>query len=462
MAVNGRSMRARAGWNRVRLDGPVERVRVAIEDVSQPPGVSGGAGGVREIRVPGVRARERLRAPVLAERALRGQDAGLTYLFSRFTADAPLRTAGPVDAFQSYRIRDRVDPERRLARRIAPPAARSWRLDAWTSPDPGTSDAVLDRLAGTEGPVRVSSSGRFGGLPAHRASRALDGDARTAWIAPWVVRAGSRTRPSASLTVDLERPQTVRRLRLERPRTVVREPRRVRVASATGAFSVPVLRDGTVVLPRPLRARRFVLTVERARFPRGATGSARQRRAVGIGELRGIPGARVRDAAPTAPLRGRCGDATVRTAGGPVRLRPSGDVGALDRGDPLRAVACDDARLPAGEQDILGGDGPLRVDHLRMRDADAAAPPPAAAGRVLVPAATGAAGPAGTRASGSTSRRGSCSARATTAAGGRPATATTSASRSRCRATRTPGRSTARAPTSTSPGRRTASSPRPT
>jgi hypothetical protein len=38
--------------------------------------VSGRRGRGREIRDPGVRARERLRPPVLAERALRGRDDG--------------------------------------------------------------------------------------------------------------------------------------------------------------------------------------------------------------------------------------------------------------------------------------------------------------------------------------------------------------------------------------------------
>jgi hypothetical protein len=135
--VNGRVVRARPGWNRVALPGEVAAVRVRVLDVSQPKEASGGAGGVAEIRIPGVRARETLRPPVLAERALGGRTPrSLTYLLTRTTVDAPLRESGPpVGPFQSYRLRDRVDPEPQLARTITPPAA-SWRVTGWTSVDP--------------------------------------------------------------------------------------------------------------------------------------------------------------------------------------------------------------------------------------------------------------------------------------------------------------------------------------
>ena len=47
-------------------------LRVRIARVAQPADVPDGAGGIRELRIPGVQVTEALRPPVLAERALRG------------------------------------------------------------------------------------------------------------------------------------------------------------------------------------------------------------------------------------------------------------------------------------------------------------------------------------------------------------------------------------------------------
>ena len=359
----------------------VRSLRVAIKDVSQPESVSGGAGGIRELRIPGVTAHEVLRPPVLAERALAGRpfSGSLTYLFSRFTVDAPLRTAPPVDAFQSALVRDRVDPEPRLQRRISPPAALAYAVAAWTSPDPEASDALLDRLAGTTGTVRATSSGRFGGLAPYRASRAFDGRRGTAWIAPWVRRAGTRRIPTATLRVTLARPATIRRLRLV-PVSGVRRPTRVRILP--GGAEVAVGAGGRVVLPRAVRTKRLTLRVADAAFAPGTPGRARQTRAVGIAEVTGLPGARVHDRA--GPLRGRCGDASVRTDAGVVALRAVGTTRDLEAGRPLRARGCGGrVALPAGRQDVVGGAGPLRIDHLELTTG--AGRPAGSAGRVLDP-----------------------------------------------------------------------------
>src|SRR6185295_17960833 len=83
------------GWNRLRLNlHGVRTLSVRIAHVIQPPTGEGGAGGIRELRIPGVRATEALRPPLLVEHALHGADtsrADLTYLFDRTTGDDPLR-----------------------------------------------------------------------------------------------------------------------------------------------------------------------------------------------------------------------------------------------------------------------------------------------------------------------------------------------------------------------------------
>ena len=382
--VNGRRVGVRQDWNRIRVDATVSALRIRMAAVRQPAGLTGGAGGIRELRIPGVRVEESLRPPVLAEKALRGSafEGPMTYLFSRFTVDAPLRSTDGAGRFQTALLRDRQDPEPRLVRSIDVPVQREWAFDAWTSPDPDAVDPDVDRLAGTTGTVRITeSTGRYEGRAAHRASRAFDGDDRTAWVAPWLEGDPN----PAGFTFELDRTTAIRRLRLRAPAVTVRRPTLVRLVAPDASAEAPVAADGTVVLPRTLRARRFSLLVLAARFPAGASGAERQRRAVGVAEVDGIAGARVRD--PAGALRGRCGDAAVVTGSGTVRLRPAGDAAALERGDPLRAVACGrPQRLAPGAQQVQGADGVLRVDQLRMTTEPAAPETvPAAVGRVLDP-----------------------------------------------------------------------------
>ncbi|HEX8086142.1 MAG TPA: alpha-(1-_3)-arabinofuranosyltransferase family protein [Solirubrobacteraceae bacterium] len=379
IAIDGEEVDVRPGWNRVELGKRVDEVSVRILDVSQPDGITGGAGGIRELRIPGVTARERLRPPVLVERALRGRPAALTYLFSRTTVDAPRRSGPPSGPFQSYVVRDRVDPERQLVRTISPPAAMRYAVDAWTSAAPSGTDAALDRLAGASGGV-ATSTGRYRGQSSFRASGAFDGDAGTAWIAPWLDR-------PQTLRLRARRPFAVSRLRLRPPRETVRVPTavKVRVSDDTDPPTGPLLpvdADGTVALPRRMRGRVLTIEVVDAAFPAGATGRERQRRAVGIAEVVGAPRL---DVPRSGPLRGRCGDATVDTTNGRVELRAVGRVEDLAGDLPIRAEQCGKPLLlHAGEQRVLGGRGPLVVDHLRLRSGGE----PAAAvapGRVVDP-----------------------------------------------------------------------------
>ena len=359
IAVNGRAVAVRPGTNRVEVPGEVDRVRVAILDVTQPGDRSGGAGGISELRIPGVELRESLRPPVLAERALTPTYPGaLTYLLSRQTVDAPGHEGGgPVGPFQSYRLRDRVDPEPQLSRTIDPPVSREWNVDAWVRPN-ARGEPVLDRLTKTTGTVTATSSGLFENLARHRASKAFDGNPRTAWIGAWEGR--------ASVRFTLDRTTTLRRLRLVAPDAVVRRPTLVRI----GGQTVGVTAEGAVELQRPIRGREFVLEVLEARFLTGTPDRLRQRRAVGIADIGGVPGARIANSG--GRLDGRCGDARVRTTGGIVDLRPVGEVADVEQGRALAAVTCDGpTRLATGEQQVTGLPGPLTVDHLRLESPSA-------------------------------------------------------------------------------------------
>jgi arabinofuranan 3-O-arabinosyltransferase len=350
--VAGRTFPVRQGWNRLELGlKGVRSLRVRIARVVAPDDVPDGAGGIRELRIPGVRVREALRPPVLAERALAGRDAravGLTYLFERTTGDDPFRRDPRRGSAGAVLVRDRQDGERGLERTIAPPAARSWTADGWATVDVRARDSAIDALVGApeggSGGLAFDSSGRFEGRPGFRASSAFDSSPRP-WIGSWL---DGRT---AWIEWKTPRLATVRQFRLEPARATVRRPTLVRlVADGKASAAVEVSPDAWVTLPEPLRGRTFRLEILRAAFPEGASGVERRRRAVGIREISGagVPIAGVRR---DGRVRSRCGDLEGTLGGAPVRMRADATVADLDAGRPLRFRACGrPTGTPAGPQ----------------------------------------------------------------------------------------------------------------
>ena len=294
--VNGVASPVGRGWTRVRVNQTgVSSLRVLVTDVDQPEVGLGSGGGLREVRIPGVRATEILRAPIVSGRALAGRDlrrVGLTYLFERTTGDTPFQRDRYVADPTIGRFEDRADPESRLDRAVFAPGARSYSLDAWVQPALDAPDSALDRLVGMRPPLTFESSSRFHDLPRYRASSAFDESEDTAWVGLWV-------RPVAPLPwISWRTPglQTVSRLRLTPSRLPVRRPTRVRVSWRGGSTpALAVAADGSVALPRPVRARAFRLTILDARFPAGTTRRERATRAVGLASVSvpGLPGVRV-------------------------------------------------------------------------------------------------------------------------------------------------------------------------
>lgn len=384
VAVDGRRFRVHRGWNHLVIDARgVGALTVALTKVTKPKDAAAGAGGIRELRIPGVRVAEALRPPVLAADALRGSDlrhAGLTYLLQRVTADDPRVQRRFVGERGAGLLRDAQDPEPRIERVLTPPAARRYRLDGWLSIAPTTGDSVLDalaegRLAPRPGAATATSSSRFEGLGRFRASGALDRGPR-AWVGQWI--AG---RP-AWLAWRAPAPTTVRRLVLRRATELrVRTPTRVSLSvDGRRAAAVGVSADGVVALPRAVRGRDFRLDILDARFPAGTPAADRQRRAVGVGELLGTGMPRLR-----APRSGRvalpCGAASVVVDGRRVALRATVARAALDDGAPLRARACGaPVALPARTVAVRGSVAPLRLDALRL---DSPAPDPIATAAVV-------------------------------------------------------------------------------
>ena len=261
-------------------------------------------------------------------------------------------------------------PSRASSACFSPPAARSWAIDGWASVPNDVSDAELDRLAGVRG--RFTSSSRFQGRPGFRASSAFDSIPQP-WIGQW---------PSHGrvwLEWEQDEAATLSTLRLA-PFPGVRRPTQVRVIGDLQATPpLTVAADGTVRLPSPLRAKRFRIEILRAAFPPGTPGGDRQRRAVGIAEIRGagVPRAEVRRA---GPIDSGCGafDVTVGAKSVPVRINAT--LEDLDAGRPLGFSGCEPLALPAG---------PARLS-VEPGTADAVPAAPALAG--LLPARSGAAG----------------------------------------------------------------------
>ena len=392
VAVNGREFAVHDGWNRLHLGlRGVRALSVRIAHVVQPPTGEGGAGGIRELRIPGVRATEALRPPLLVEHALHGADlrrAGLTYLFDRTTGDDPLRPHVVTGARSRGLVRDQQDGERGWARAIAPPAARAWRADAWVSVAPETPDHVLDawtgarrddglrRLLALRGP---GAQPRLVGLrrrPAARVDRRLDPLARR--VAS-VAHAGAADDPHAA---PRARPGA-------RALPDARARGRRRPADGAAGRGRPTAR---VALPAPLRARTVRIEVLDAAFPprhaRHRPPAPRGRRGGGDAATasRAPPcGAAAARCACRAATARRCTSARARCAC--AWPRPPA---AIDAGRPLRAAACGaPVALPAAPVTVRADAAPWRLDHVRLTSPAPASTPVAGGGRVIDPGRDG-------------------------------------------------------------------------
>jgi arabinofuranan 3-O-arabinosyltransferase len=358
----------------------VTRVRIRLTRVDQPDSDLRGSGGFREIRIPGVRLSQTLRAPVTAARALAGEDlhrVGLTYLFERNTGDRPRRRDRYTGSPLLEQIANRQDVEKQIDRTVFAPEARSYEVDAWVQPAVDAPDSVLDRLAGVDSPYTFESSSRFQNQGRSRASSAFDERADTAWIGVW--EPPSAPHPWISWTGP--RAVTVSRLTLTPAELPIRRPTLVRLSWSGGSTApLRVGADGTVRLRRPVRARSFRLTVLGARFPAHATSRERQTRAVGIASMAGTgvpPVGPPLDGALQAP----CGSVRIDVGGRRVSLRPQGSVADLNAGRPLRARSCEaEVQMGRDVQRIRSLPGSFSVDLMRMRSPAPALLPPVTGG----------------------------------------------------------------------------------
>ena len=408
------------GWNRlpVGLRG-VRSLSVRIAHVVQPEGGEGGAGGIRELRIPGVRA-TRGAAPAGARRARAARRRPAPRRRSPTSSIAPpattrtARASSPARARAGWCATSRTasaagrgpSPRPRRARGAPTrgPASRPRRpTTSSTRGSAPTRRATLRRLLALRGPA--------GATAPRRPSTAIRG---AAWIAGWIGSRGAwlQWRDAGAADDPHACASSARRVR-------VRFPTRVRVI-ADGRPTAPlaVAADGAVALPAPLRARTVRIEVLDAALPaRARPAPPRQRRAVGVGEVT----RRRRPARRRQPRRRRCACPAPRARRSRLGRRARcacawpPPPAAIDAGRPLYVVALRArgraARRAADRPCRPGAVAPgPRAAHLG--GARRARRSPAAAG-CSTPAATGAAR-ATASASPSTGRAGSCSASPTT------------------------------------------------
>ncbi len=363
--IAGRVFAVHPGWNRLPLRlRAASSLRVTLTNVSRPvAGAGTGAGGISELRIPGVRASEQLRVPLDAAQALRRSDLAavtLTYLFERTTGDDPFDRDPASGAGSARNVHEAGDAEQYMSRLFELPARRTLAASAWVNVFAQTPDDTLDRLVGYRGPVTAISSGRFDGAPEWRASHALDGNPGTAWIGDY-----DPSNP-AWLQWASRRPMVVRVLRLLAPRQPVRRATRVRILWPGGATRpLRVSPAGVVRLLRPVQARAFRLEVLGAAARPGA--SAAERRAVGIAEVQGVAGL-PRVSAPVTPrFAAPCGRVRVRLGAATISLRVTTLRSQFEQGAPLPAYSCSaSVVLAAGAHRLVVEPGPFAVDELRL------------------------------------------------------------------------------------------------
>ncbi|HWI70593.1 MAG TPA: alpha-(1-_3)-arabinofuranosyltransferase family protein, partial [Baekduia sp.] len=279
VTVNGRRFDVRRGWNTlpVNLRG-VSSIAVHLAKVTKPEQAHAGAGGIRELAIPGVKATETLRPPTDVEDALRGTDLShnaLTYIFDRTTTDVPAVQQKVVGERGAGLQRDAQDPEPALRRVVRSPAARTFRADGWATVSVDAPDSVFGELIGDPREAAFSSSSRFEGLGRYRSSGAFDGRGGRAWVGQWIPG------HAAWIGWTTPRAQTVARFVIDPAAVRVRRPTRVRLtADGVASPPLPVAADGSVTLPRLLRGKTFRLDVLAARWPAGTPARIRQRRAV--------------------------------------------------------------------------------------------------------------------------------------------------------------------------------------
>lgn len=368
ISVNGggeRDHKLHPGWNTLTIN--ADRLSTLRLRILQLKGsFFQGVGGIDELRIPGVDAQPSLRLPTDLATATQGLDTShnpIDVLLSRQTADFPGRAGGNLGEAQLQSQNNMVDQEIGMRRHVTLPAGRTFGVSGWAEASAAAPDQAFDALAGLPRAWSFGSSSRFEGRPVNRASSAFDGRSDTAWIGnsaesslPWISWSGPR-------------PETIRTFQIRPGGPQFTFPSRILLqAPGVAAQTVSVPRNGRVTLLRPMRAKRFRMTI-----------LARQRLSAFAGLAQGVAMAEIRIPHLHVPPIRRSG--TFRTTCRAVRIRQGrqragaavqGAIATMDAGLPLPLLPCPSSQisLPAGTS-LLTTDagGSFLPDRLALRSA---------------------------------------------------------------------------------------------
>ena len=354
------------GWTDVSVgQAPIRKIRIRILHTSTFGGID--LGGLDEISLPGLHPREWLRTPVYTAQTLAGQDLSSTpinILLSRQSTSDPYRSSGafggPVPTGDPKAT---FDAEVGMHRIVSLPAAREFSPSGWASSAPWTPDWRFDQVAGLARGWRFNGSPRLEGVPANRASSALDGNRRTTWA----VEARAGVKPW--ITWHSPKPIRMRRLQFVYDDPIYRRPAQV-IVSFGGLSTDPlnVAKDGSVTLPRTVSTRDVRIDFVKTLAPTGAA-AYRLLPAMALRDIV-IPGFRIPQIKHSGHFATRCGELSISSADSIVSALVAGDLKNLDNARPLRFRTCGNHRqlnLEGGPNAISVPPGKMmRIDHLDL------------------------------------------------------------------------------------------------
>ncbi len=313
--------------------GSTQNLRITVLATTR----SARAVGISTLSVPGIQPTRSLTVPIL-----RSPDI-LAFDVDPGARGSCLTTAAGAACDPAFAAQGEEDGS--LNRSFALPAARDFLLSATVRLRGGGGlNALLDAAQ----PITATATSVANADPRERPSAAVDGNARTAWVAG----AGDKV---PSLTLHLSASTLIDHLVLStETATAVARPLTVRVTVGDEETTADVGTDGIVELPRPVQARTVRIDVLRSQLRQTTLTASGVSRLVPVGisevQVNGVANSIVTD-----PIRIGCdAGVSVIVDGRVVGLRVTATRAQALTGAIVDATPCGAGlqSLPAGRQDV--------------------------------------------------------------------------------------------------------------
>ena len=351
--------------DRLRATGQPQRLRtppgatgwlqITVTGLAAPPSRFGTQVAIREVTIPGVRARRVIVAPAGPAR-LAGRPAPAAVVLAK-TQPWP---SGCMRTWLRWVCSPSliVPAEEQFGFDHAFTAAAASHAALRGSAVLASASRASAYLGAARGGVQVHASSSYTPNPQDQARAAYDGDPATVWTA-------STTDAQPILTISWRRPRTVRRITIQRPPDAV-GLLQVLMAGSHGQVRGGSVGPSGVVRFAPMRTTKLVIRFTPLRAPLQISGVM----------IPGVPQLRT----SSAPLRLRCGlGPLIEVNGRTVPTRAWGSDAALLAQRPLHFAACSPVGLRPGTNEVIEPAG----DTFSVQDV--------VVGHVPAPAAAGAA-----------------------------------------------------------------------